>query len=119
MTRDALALTQSTPRQAGIKAAWLTVMTLALIMAQTLVAKAQAAPPSFADLADQISPSVVNITTSTVVAGRTDNAPRGIVPEGAPFVKAPLRGAALRSRRPCARREARRRAASRGVRPRA
>ncbi|MEM6896345.1 MAG: Do family serine endopeptidase [Pseudomonadota bacterium] len=85
MTRDALALTQSTPRQAGIKAAWLTVMTLALIMAQTLMAKAQAAPPSFADLADQISPSVVNITTSTVVAGRTDNAPRGIVPDGSPF----------------------------------
>jgi serine protease Do len=34
-------------------------------------------------LAEKISPSVVNITTSTVVAGRTG--PQGIVPEGSPF----------------------------------
>ncbi|MEM9853552.1 MAG: Do family serine endopeptidase [Pseudomonadota bacterium] len=68
-----------------MKAAWLAIMTVALVMAQSIVAKAQTAPPSFADLAEQISPSVVNITTSTVVAGRTDNAPRGIVPEGSPF----------------------------------
>ncbi|MEM7296292.1 MAG: serine protease, partial [Pseudomonadota bacterium] len=40
-------------------------------------------PGSFADLADEISPSVVNITTSTVVAGRTG--PQGVVPEGSPF----------------------------------
>jgi len=36
-----------------------------------------------APLAEQISPSVVNITTSTVVEGRTG--PQGIVPEGSPF----------------------------------
>ncbi len=40
-------------------------------------------PVTFADLAQQVSPSVVNITTSTVVAGNTG--PRGIVPEGSPF----------------------------------
>ncbi|MEM9967785.1 MAG: Do family serine endopeptidase [Pseudomonadota bacterium] len=40
-------------------------------------------PESLAPLAEQISPSVVNITTSTVVEGRTG--PRGIVPEGSPF----------------------------------
>jgi serine protease Do len=34
-------------------------------------------------LAEGFSPSVVNITTSTVVAGRTG--PQGIVPEGSPF----------------------------------
>ena len=38
---------------------------------------------SLAPLAEKISPSVVNITTSTVVEGRTG--PRGIVPEGSPF----------------------------------
>jgi len=40
-------------------------------------------PLSFADLARQVSPSVVNITTSTTVASRTG--PQGIVPEGSPF----------------------------------
>ena len=52
-----------------------------LVLAQSLYAQAQ--PDSFADLADEISPAVVNITTSTVVAGRTG--PQGIVPEGSPF----------------------------------
>ncbi|WP_299876123.1 DegQ family serine endoprotease [uncultured Sulfitobacter sp.] len=42
-----------------------------------------AKPESLAPLAEQISPSVVNITTSTVVEGRTG--PQGIVPEGSPF----------------------------------
>ncbi len=40
-------------------------------------------PASFADLAEHISPSVVNITTSTTVAAATD--PQGIVPPGSPF----------------------------------
>ncbi len=40
-------------------------------------------PLTFADLAEQVSPAVVNITTSTMVAGRTG--PQGIVPEGSPF----------------------------------
>ncbi|WP_439523142.1 Do family serine endopeptidase [Marivita sp.] len=51
-----------------------------LIVAQSLMAQSQ---ESFADLAQKISPSVVNITTSTTVAGRTG--PQGIVPEGSPF----------------------------------
>nr|WP_241488832.1 Do family serine endopeptidase [Shimia sp. SK013] len=53
----------------------------AIMLVQALAA--QARPDSFADLAEQISPSVVNITTSTVVEGRTG--PQGIVPEGSPF----------------------------------
>jgi len=44
---------------------------------------AQARPDSLATLAQQVSPSVVNITTSTMIEGRTG--PQGIVPEGSPF----------------------------------
>lgn len=55
----------------------------ALALTQAAPVFAQERPATFADLAEQISPSVVNITTSTVIAGRTG--PRGIVPEGSPF----------------------------------
>ncbi|WP_238364327.1 Do family serine endopeptidase [Mesobacterium pallidum] len=55
----------------------------ALVFSQALGAAARGTPESFADLAELISPSVVNITTSTTVAGRTG--PQGIVPEGSPF----------------------------------
>jgi serine protease Do len=40
-------------------------------------------PVSFADLAEQVSPSVVNITTSTVVATPTLRGP--VFPDGSPF----------------------------------
>jgi serine protease Do len=43
----------------------------------------QTRPDTFADLADQVSPSVVNITTSTNVAQAMERGP--IVPEGSPF----------------------------------
>ncbi|ATI41024.1 serine protease [Pacificitalea manganoxidans] len=56
---------------------------LALLVSQTLTADAQSAPASFADLADQVSPAVVNITTSTTVAGNTGTGP--MIPEGSPF----------------------------------
>ena len=59
---------------------WLTSLSMILILAQSLVAQSQ---ESFANLAEQVSPAVVNITTSTTVAGRTG--PQGIVPEGSPF----------------------------------
>ncbi|MBC7140616.1 MAG: Do family serine endopeptidase, partial [Rhodobacteraceae bacterium] len=52
-------------------------------MGQAIEAEARAAPDSFADLADQVSPAVVNITTTTTVAAATDGGP--IVPEGSPF----------------------------------
>ena len=70
---------QSNP--GAMRAAWLTVLALVLILAQALAA--QSRPDSFADLAEQISPAVVNITTSTVVARGTGPSP--IVPEGSPF----------------------------------
>ncbi|MCF6234512.1 MAG: Do family serine endopeptidase [Rhodobacteraceae bacterium] len=51
------------------------------VLAQAAIAHAR--PESLAPLASQISPSVVNITTTTVIEGRTG--PQGIVPEGSPF----------------------------------
>ena len=62
---------------------WMAGVTLMFIFAQALAAAARGAPESFADLAERVSPAVVNITTSTTVAGRTG--PQGIVPEGSPF----------------------------------
>ncbi len=56
---------------------------LAITLAHTVTAQAQL-PQSFADLADQVSPAVVNITTSTTVAG-VQQGPAPIVPEGSPL----------------------------------
>ncbi|MEM8977692.1 MAG: serine protease, partial [Pseudomonadota bacterium] len=56
-------------------------MAVGLLVAQAITALAR--PDSFAELAEQISPSVVNITTSTVVAQGTGQSP--VVPEGSPF----------------------------------
>ena len=57
------------------------VVALAIILLQAISAAARGAPDSFADLAERLSPAVVNITTSTVVAGRQapvmPRAPRG------------------------------------------
>ena len=55
----------------------------ALATVASAPSEAQARPVTFADLAEQVSPSVVNITTSTTIAGRTG--PQGVVPEGSPF----------------------------------
>ena len=56
---------------------------LALALAPASPSMARAAPDSFADLADMVSPAVVNITTSTTIAAPADGGP--IVPEGSPF----------------------------------
>jgi serine protease Do len=63
-----------------MRAFYLTLLTTVLIVAQAMVAQAR---ESFSDLADKVSPAVVNITTSTVVAQGTGPSP--IVPEGSPF----------------------------------
>lgn len=62
---------------------WLSGLTVMLIMSQAIAAAARGTPETFADLAERISPAVVNITTSTMVEGRSG--PQGIVPEGSPF----------------------------------
>ncbi len=69
------------PRLFQVRA--LTLLSLLFLAFATLQATAQDRPVSFADLAESVSPAVVNITTSTTVAGRTDSAPS--MPEGAPF----------------------------------
>ena len=65
----------------ALRALWLTALTMALVIAQALMA--QARPDSFSDLVDKVSPAVVNITTSTTVAVSTGPGPQ--LPEGSPF----------------------------------
>ena len=79
MNSQAVAITPSIGTQ--IRVMWVTGLAVLLLVAQSIAA--QARPDSFSDLAQKVSPAVVNITTSTVVAGRTG--PQGIVPEGSPF----------------------------------
>ncbi len=55
----------------------------ALVLSQTGPVASQDRPETFADLAELVSPAVVNITTSTTMARNTG--PQGIVPEGSPF----------------------------------
>lgn len=74
-------LSQPMTPPAAIRAIWLTALAMALVIAQAISASAR--PDSFADLAQKVSPAVVNITTSTVVAQGTGPSP--IVPEGSPF----------------------------------
>ena len=56
-------------------------LTMLAILAQAMVVEART--DSLAPLVNKISPAVVNITTSTLIEGRTG--PQGIVPEGSPF----------------------------------
>ncbi len=55
----------------------------ALVLGPVQAVRAQSTPESFADLAQSISPSVVNITTSSVIAAPTEGLPQ--LPEGSPF----------------------------------
>ncbi len=79
---NAIALTQRQTARA-YNFVWLFILSAALLIAQTMAAAAQTRPDTFADLAEKVSPAVVNITTSTVVATTTEPGP--IVPEGSPF----------------------------------
>ncbi len=73
------------PAQMQDRQKWIAALMvgMALAVAAVVPAKAQERPATFADLAELVSPSVVNITTSTVIANRTG--PQGVVPEGSPF----------------------------------
>ena len=77
------AVTSRQALPAPIQALWVLVLGVALVLAQALSAAAQTRPTTFADLAERVSPAVVNITTSTSVAASTGPAP--VVPEGSPF----------------------------------
>ncbi|OUS22270.1 serine protease [Rhodobacterales bacterium 59_46_T64] len=65
----------------ALRGMWLMALAIMLLLVQSITAAAR--PDSFADLAERISPAVVNITTSTVV--ETNVGPNPIVPEGSPF----------------------------------
>ncbi len=85
MTSQALV---ATPAQVNGRGMLMTLMTgaavsAALLLGQALPSEAQSRPVTFAELAEQVSPAVVNITTSTTISGRAG--PQGIVPEGSPF----------------------------------
>jgi len=81
MQPKAVAKTHTLSFSPAMRAALIGLMALTLVTLQAVMAYAK--PESLAPLAEKISPSVVNITTSTLVEGRTG--PRGIVPEGSPF----------------------------------
>ena len=81
MLHRPVTLALARPRGAGILPAL--GLGLALALTPALQSQARGAPESFADLAEQISPSVVNITTSALVAAPTDGVP--MVPPGSPF----------------------------------
>ena len=78
-------LTIARPVPDGMAMRWLQTFGLVLfVVALALPAVGQDRPVSFADLAERVSPSVVNITTSTTVTAQLDpNQPR--LPDGAPF----------------------------------
>lgn len=85
MTSQALAATSAQTNQRGMVLTLLTgaALSAALLLGQAMPSEAQSRPVTFAELAEEISPSVVNITTSTTIASRAG--PQGIVPEGSPF----------------------------------
>ncbi len=84
MTSEITPLAPAGSRHRPVRALMLALATgLALALAPASPSMARAAPDSFADLADMVSPAVVNITTSTTIAAPADGGP--IVPEGSPF----------------------------------
>jgi serine protease Do len=83
-----MALQRNHPADTGVRQLVVTLaVALALVVTQALGAAAQQrAPGSFADLADKVSPAVVNITTTTnVAASATPEGARPQVPPGSPF----------------------------------
>ena len=66
-----------------LRLAKLAMLALILTLTQITLLSAQDRPESFADLAERVSPAVVNITTTTTVAARLDDRPQ--LPEGSPF----------------------------------
>ncbi|QJF52043.1 DegQ family serine endoprotease [Roseobacter ponti] len=81
MQPKAVSLSKINSDATQMRVLMLAVLTLVFMLFQPLSALAQQS--SLAPLAEKISPSVVNITTSTVVSRPTG--PQGIVPEGSPF----------------------------------
>ncbi len=66
----------------------LALSVLALFFAQAAPSPAQSRPDTFADLVEQVSPAVVNITTTTVIDASA--APNGAMPQENPFEGTPF-----------------------------
>ncbi len=82
MKRAAIAISPARPNPLQI--GQMLFLAFVLMVAQAVSsARAAGAPDSFADLAEKVSPAVVNITTSTLVSAPADGGP--VVPEGSPF----------------------------------
>ncbi len=81
MSSNTFAITSNRPKLGGMLSA--IALSVALIAGPVPQVLAQDRPASFAELAEQISPAVVNITTTTTIAAST--LPQGVVPEGSPF----------------------------------
>lgn len=65
------------------KALLLGAATAMFMLGQAPVVEARPAPDGFADLAERVSPAVVNITTTSTVS--TSAGPGPMIPEGSPF----------------------------------
>ncbi len=77
----ATTLTQAKPDARVLFLALLSAF--ALVLSSFQAAGARGAPDSFADLAERLSPAVVNITTTTTV--NQPSGPRPVVPDGSPL----------------------------------
>jgi serine protease Do len=77
-------LPSSTRQAASIRAIAAVMLGLMMMVSQATVAAARTPTESFADLVDKVSPAVVNITTSTMIAASGENT-GPVVPEGSPF----------------------------------
>ncbi len=81
-TPRAVALAQA-DTSATKRLGFLALVSATLLVVTTAMGHTRGAPESFADLAEAVSPAVVNITTTTVVEAQANIAP--VVPEGSPF----------------------------------
>jgi serine protease Do len=82
VTSSALTPTRPAVTGAVLRAGLALLAATATVIALALPAAAQSRPPTFADLAEQVSPAVVNITTATMVS-RPGGGPE--LPDGTPF----------------------------------
>jgi len=82
----AVALAKSEDSRRGLRLGLITLFAIIALLAAPIAAFARAAPASFADLAERLSPAVVNISTAQKV-DRPSFGPRSgpELPEGSPF----------------------------------
>ena len=81
MQPNTVSMSKTMTAPGTVRLLMMAILTLAFMVIAPLTVFAQQL--SLAPLAEKISPSVVNITTSTMVSRSTG--PQGIVPEGSPF----------------------------------